>query len=117
MLKRRSVTICLAEEYQMSEDPTQRMNARSFEERVLSELAAIRSEQAAIHSDICALDKSLTGVENRLTTLEGKVDTRLHETRPIWEAMQAMLEDIHSQMHEVVRDLYSMRGRISRLED
>jgi hypothetical protein len=69
----------------MSEDPTQRMtNARSFEERVLSELAAIRSEQAAIHSDISALDKSLAGVENRLTTLEGKVDARLHETRPIW---------------------------------
>ena len=88
----------------MSEDPSQKMpDARSFEERVLSELTSIRSDIAK--------------VDMRLTTLEDKVDARLRETRPIWEAMQATLEDIHSQMHEVVRDLYSMRGRISRLED
>ncbi|MDT5122479.1 MAG: hypothetical protein QOC96_1961 [Acidobacteriota bacterium] len=95
----------------MSEDLTQRLpNAPSFEERVLSELAAIRT-------DIARMDA-------RLTTLEDKVDARLSETRPIWENVQAKLttieatlEDIQSQLREVVRDLYSMRGRIGRLED
>ena len=95
----------------MSEDPTQRMpDRRSFEERVLSELAAIRT-------DIARMDA-------RLTALEDKVDARLRETRPIWENVQerlttigATLEDIQSQLREVVRDLYSMRGRIGRLED
>lgn len=87
----------------MSDDPTRKMPGASFEERVLAELAAIRS-------DIAALDQ-------RLITLEDKVDARLRETRPIWEAMQAILEDIQSQLREVVRDLYSMRGRINRLED
>ncbi len=41
----------------MNEDPTQKLpDSRSFEERVLAELAAIRSEQAATRQDIAALD-------------------------------------------------------------
>src|SRR5438105_4830922 len=95
----------------VSEDPTKSLpDKRSFEERVLSELAAIRT-------DIARMDA-------RLTTLEDKVDARLRETRPIWEnvlarltTIEATLEDIQSQLREVVRDLYSMRGRIGRLED
>lgn len=95
----------------MSEDPTKRMpHSPSFEERVLSELAAIRT-------DIAALDK-------RLTMLEDKVDARLRETRPIWEnvlvkltTIETTVEDTQSQLREVVRDLFSMRGRINRLEE
>ena len=95
----------------MSEDLTQSLpDRRSFEERVLSELAAIRT-------DIARMDA-------RQITLEDKVDARLRETRPIWEnvlarltTIESTLEDIQSQLREVVRDLYSMRGRIGRLED
>lgn len=108
-----------------SEDPTQRMpNQLTFEERVLSELAEIRSEQAATRGDIAMLNKRLASVENRLTTLEDKVDAWLRETRPIWEnvlvkltTIETTVEDTQSQLREVVRDLFSMRGRINRLEE
>lgn len=94
----------------MSDDPTRKMPGASFEARVLAELAAVRGDIAILGGDIAALDK-------RLITLEDKVDAWLRETRPIWEAIQVILEDIQSQLREVVRDLYSMRGRINRLED
>ena len=109
----------------MTDDPTQKLpNSPSFEERVLAELAAIRSGQAAL--------------ETRLTALEDKVDTRLRETRPIWEsvqqqltemkaqmqaietrmtAMEKTLDDIRLRLTEVYRDSFEIRGRIGRLEE
>ena len=106
----------------MNEDPTQKLtDTRSFEERVLSELAMMRAE---FRTELSTLNARLTTVENRLTTLEEKVDRRLQETRPIWENVQARLtviEDtlvsIRAEMHEMNRDNLAIRGRLGRLED
>ena len=69
-------------------------------------------------------ERGRTGSETGGRARPEIVRRRLQETRPIWEGVQerlttieAMLEDIQSQLREVVRDLYSMRGRIGRLED
>lgn len=95
----------------MSEDTTQDMNgSRSFEERVMA---------------------ALTAIDNRLISLEEKVDRRLMETRPIWEAMQAQLERLERKFDRlsekfdlVLSDLYDARGdikslsrRVTELED
>lgn len=81
----------------MDEDPTRELNARSFEERVFAEFAAMRVELLALNSRFDGLDARFDGLETRLTTLEEKVDARLRETRPIWEAMQATLDDLSVQ--------------------
>jgi hypothetical protein len=53
----------------MSDNPTREIpDSRSFEERVFARFDAL---------------------DTRLTTLEEKADSRLRETRSIWEAMQA----------------------------
>lgn len=79
----------------MSEDRTRDLpDARSFEERVLAEFAAQRDFNTQLLDMVQQLNA-------RLTTLEDKVERRLMETRPIWEAMQAQLNDVQSRLISV----------------
>jgi predicted nuclease with TOPRIM domain len=104
----------------MSEDLTQGLPPRPFEERVLSELSAMRQE--------------LTAMNSRLTSLEEKVDMRLRETRPIWEGVLARLTAIESelprlggieselarmnrQFRSFVADIFQLRVRVEKLEE
>jgi hypothetical protein len=65
----------------MSDDPTKEIpNSRSFEERVFARFDTL---------------------DVRITTLEGRVDSRLRETRPIWEAMQADLSNVKDDLANV----------------
>jgi chromosome segregation ATPase len=101
----------------MSDNPTQEMpDSRSFEERVFARFDS--------------LDARPDRFESRLTSLEEKVDARLRETRPIWEAMQARLESVENEVKEINRgvkilhkdvlqvrvDQEELRERIERLE-
>lgn len=94
----------------MSDNPTQEIpDSHSFEERVFARFDSL---------------------DGRLTTLEEKVDARLRETRPIWEAMQARLESVENEVKEINRgvrilhkdvlqvrvDQEELRERIERLE-
>ena len=65
----------------MSDNPTQEMpDSWSFEERVFARFDTL---------------------DLRITTLEDKVDSRLRETRPIWEAMQADLSNVKDDLANV----------------
>jgi hypothetical protein len=102
----------------MSEDPRRNLhNTPSFEERVLSELAAIRQ-------GISQQSVRLISLEERMTSLEDKVDMRLRETRPIWEGVQQRLKGIESALSELNRQLktlimdsFKLRVRVEKLED
>lgn len=107
----------------MNEDPTKDLSSRSFEERVLAELGAIRSDigevrsqQSAMARNIASLDQRLTSlesriisVEKRLSSLEETVDARLKETRPIWEAVQEQIKKLDGKFDLVINDLYEVR--------
>jgi len=112
----------------VSEDPTKEFpGATPFEKRVLTELGAlrgdvtelrrevteIRTQQLAVAKNIAALDQRLTSVDGRLTSLEETVDSRLKETRPIWEAVKAQIEKLDEKFTLFIRDLYDIRGDIS----
>ena len=94
----------------MNEEPTQNMPAaRSFEERVFDELRAINAQ-------LTSLNTRLTALDTRLTALEEKVDRRLQETRPIWEADQTQLKHLNTKLDIVITDLYDMRTNITALD-
>ena len=101
----------------MSEEQTERFEGGTpFEIRVLRELASI--------------NQRLNGLEVRLTALEEKVDSRLKETRPIWEAvllkldsmdtrlesMDARLEKVEDKFATVAEELLDMRTDIGRVK-
>ena len=115
----------------MNEEPTKDLSQRAFQLRVLNEFAAIRrdigelrTQQTAMAKNIGGLDNRLTTVEQRLTSvdqrltsvdkrltsLEEKVDSRLKETRPIWEAVKAQIEKLDAKFDNFVRDLFDLRG-------
>lgn len=81
----------------MSEENTEKLEGHNpFEIRVLRELANI--------------NQRLGGLDGRLTGLEEKVDARLQETRPIWEAVLLRLDKIETRVD-------SMDTRLERIED
>ena len=69
----------------MSDNPTREIpDSRSFEERVFARFDTL---------------------DLRITTLEDKVDSRLRDTRPIWEAMQADLANVKDDLASVKSDV------------
>jgi chromosome segregation ATPase len=70
-------------------------DARSFEERVFARFDAL---------------------DARIAALEDKVDHRLQETRPIWEAMQTQLERLNSKVDILIKEFYEVKTDIARLD-
>jgi chromosome segregation ATPase len=105
----------------VSEDPTKELpGASPFERLVLAQLGALRSEVGSLRSEVAeirvqqvAMAKNIAALDQRLTSLEERVDSRLKETRPIWEAVRAQLEKLDEKFTLFIRDLYDVRGDIS----
>jgi chromosome segregation ATPase len=76
----------------MSDNPTRETpDSRSFEERVFARFDSL---------------------DGRLTALEEKVDSRLRETRPIWEAVQTRLESVENRLGGVEERLGSLETEV-----
>jgi predicted nucleic acid-binding Zn-ribbon protein len=112
----------------MSEDFTKELpGASPFEKRVLAELGALRGEMVDLRTEVrglrtevaeirvqqVAMATNIAALDQRLTSLEEKVDSRLKETRPIWEAVRAQIEKLDEKFNLFIRDLYDIRGDIS----
>ena len=81
----------------MSENTTQETtDARSFEERVFARFDAL---------------------DARLTTLEERVDARLHETCPIWEAVLSRLDNIEGEIKVINRRMPVLHEDILRVRE
>lgn len=66
----------------------------------------------------------LGGMEQRLGTLEQKVDERLKDTRPLWEAVQTQLQQINYKLDAINKrflhteaDVIALENRVTKLED
>jgi hypothetical protein len=87
----------------MSDNSTENLEGASpFERRVLRELAALHQELGILGG--------------RLASLEDKVDARLRETRPIWEAVLARVEVVDSKLDVLGRDLLETRAETDLLK-
>jgi archaellum component FlaC len=104
----------------MSGNPTQEIpDSRSFEDRVFARFDALDARIDGFESRI---EAKVDGLDGRLTTLEEKVDTRLRETRPLWEAVQARLggvenrlEGVENRLGGVENGLEGLKGEVKKL--
>jgi len=118
----------------LSDDPTRELpQASPFEARVLAEFAAIRSELTTIRgefatmrgeietirADIATLsarqekfENRLDAIEGRLESLEEKVDSRLKETRPIWESVQLAVQKLDVKFDKIIQELYELHADV-----
>jgi chromosome segregation ATPase len=95
----------------MSENTTQETaDGRSFEERVFARFDALDNR-------FNALEKRFDETDVRLTALEDKVDARLHETRPIWEAVLSRLDSIDGEIKSVNRRVRVLHDDILRARE
>jgi chromosome segregation ATPase len=86
----------------MNDNPTRETpDSHSFEERVFARFDSLDARIDRIEVKVDALD-------GRLTALEEKIDSRIRETRPIWEAMQADLTNVRD-------DLATVKGEVKKL--
>ncbi|HEX5733708.1 MAG TPA: hypothetical protein VF131_12810 [Blastocatellia bacterium] len=51
------------------------------------------------------LEQRFGAFEQRLGALEQKVDERLHDTRPIWETVQAQITDLRESVQNQIAEL------------
>jgi chromosome segregation ATPase len=104
----------------MSEDLTQNLPPRPFEERVLAELAAMRmefrSELGRLNEKVDRLEVKVDQLEARFDRFEGrvdaleeKVDRRLQETRPIWEDVQLRLHRLETKFEIFIQEHAELR--------
>ena len=83
----------------MSEHNThEHSDAAPFEERVLAHLNSI-----SLH---------LSTMDSRLTDLEDKVERRLQDTRPIWEAVLARLAGIEEGMRVIKDEMAALKDEV-----
>src|SRR5688572_10233240 len=76
----------------MSDNPTREIpDSRSFEERVFARFDTL---------------------DVRITALEEKVDSRLRETRPIWEAVQARLDGVENRLEGIENRLEGVEKEV-----
>jgi len=92
---------------------------RSEVTELRSEVTELRSEVTELRSDVtelrtqqAAMAKNIAALDHRLTTLEQRVDERLKETRPIWEAVQIQIQRLGEKLDGAFLEFQELRTEI-----
>src|SRR3989442_12362655 len=89
----------------MSEDPTKRFpnppgdNGEDKLDRLFAAVEALRSElRSEVSSLRSELHSEVSSLRSELSALSETVEHRLYDTRPMWEAVLAEMQDLKSRM-------------------
>ena len=113
----------------MSEDTTQGLpQANNFEGRILAQFAVLERRVMArfdafdarldsFDTRLDSFEARLNSFDARLASLEDKVESRLHDTRPIWEAVLARLDKVEGEIKTIRRTLRAFHQDILRVRE
>ncbi|HLG14947.1 MAG TPA: hypothetical protein VJH03_10660 [Blastocatellia bacterium] len=82
----------------MSDDPTKKL---ADDNRLDELIALVRGMDARLR----IVEAELQTVKAGLRTLDAKVDERLYDTRPLWEAVQTQMAELRADMERGLTDL------------
>lgn len=97
----------------MSEDLT-RILPSDDTKLILAQLQIILSRLDAIEASQKTLDANQKSLETRQAALEEKVDRRLQETRPIWEAVLVQIIELKERQQKFEEDMLREMKRTRR---
>ena len=110
----------------MSEDPTKRFpnppgdNGEDKLDRLFAAVEALRSELRSEGSSLRSeLHSEVSSLRSELSTLSETVEHRLYDTRPMWEAVLAEIQDLKSRvdvLETTVRDGLKDMGHLFRTQ-
>ena len=77
-------------------------------------LRQILASTNSLGERMSGLEQRMTALEDRMTALEEKVDRRLQETRPVWEAVLARLDNLELDMRAGFRRVERVMGEAAK---
>jgi chromosome segregation ATPase len=114
----------------MSKDLTQKLDGsledkvdrlitivQSIDSRVENVETNLATRLEKLEARLESLEARLESLEARLESLETKVDERLKDTRPMWEAVQAQLTEVESSLRGEIRGLRAEMEKGFRMVD
>jgi len=69
------------------------------------EVTELRGEVTELRGEVTELRGAVTELRAEVRALDGKVDSRLKETRPIWESALEQLKELRDDMDKGFRDI------------
>jgi chromosome segregation ATPase len=78
---------------------------RSDVAQLRGEVTGLRGEVTGLRGEVTELRSEVTGLREEVKALDQKVDSRLKETRPIWESALAQLKELRDDMDKGFRDI------------
>jgi chromosome segregation ATPase len=73
--------------------------------RILAEINGLRADFTQLRVEVTELRGEVTELRGEVRALDEKVDSRLKETRPIWENALAQLKELREDMDKGFRDI------------
>ena len=94
----------------MSKDLTQKLNG-SLDDKLDRLITAVQSMDSRLANVQTTIENRLEALGNRLESLEIKVDERMKETRPMWEALQTQLTELKEAQQTQLTELSESQER------
>ncbi len=98
----------------MSDDLTQKLPTSPDPAlaQILSAVQDLGTRIGSLETRLGNLENRFENLENRMGSLEKKVDERLHDTRPIWEKVQADIAQLQEGQEAMRKDVREVRTEL-----
>jgi prefoldin subunit 5 len=59
----------------------------------------------ALQKEIARLGNKIDALDAKVNALDDKVEARLHDTRPMWESVNAQLQQTNQRLYKIEREM------------